>query len=34
MRPVYDLTRIEVGEMMDGKTIMLLQYAQLHGLVG
>jgi len=28
------LRMIETGEIRDGKTIMLLQYAQIHGLVG
>jgi hypothetical protein len=25
------LNKINTGEIMDGKTIMLLQYAQIHG---
>jgi nudix-type nucleoside diphosphatase (YffH/AdpP family) len=28
------LAMVERGEIVDGKTIMLLQYAKLHGLVG
>lgn len=27
------LQMIETGEIKDGKTIMLLQYAQIHGLL-
>jgi len=36
LEPTLDeaLSMIERGEIADGKTIMLLQYAKLHDLVG